>query len=334
VESACAIIVAGGVVGEAASFLMLFLLYLHDRRRYARDRRQPKDITKRLLGIAVPLALSAYARTSLSTLENLLVPRGFQKSGASRDKALADYGMIQGMVFPIIAFPSAFFYSLAELIVPELTEAQVNGRTRDISEIVSRLLYLCLLFALGVTAVMFCFSGALGMTIYKNASVSHYIRLLALLMPVIFMDSVTDGMLRGLGQQMYSMAYNILDSFISVVLVWFLLPEFAVAGYIVMIYFTDIFNFTLSIRRLFKVTKFRLSALSILKSAVCAVGSVNIALLLLRVLGLPLNSGALALTVHIALSLLIYALLLAVFRCVGRRDIVWLKSVLDIKTGG
>jgi stage V sporulation protein B len=333
VESACAVIVAGGVVGEFASFLLLFILYLQDKRRYPPDHKKTTDITKRLMNIALPLALSAYARTALSTLENLLVPRGFKKSGASTDKALADYGMIQGMVFPIIAFPSAFFYSLAELIVPELTEAQVNGRTREIKEIVSRILYLCLLFAFGVTAAMFWFSGALGQSVYKSGAVGHYIRLLALLMPVIFMDSVTDGMLRGLGQQMYSMAYNIIDSAISVVLVWFLLPRYAVPGYIVMIYFTDIFNFSLSIRRLRVVTKFTLPIGNIVKAALCALGSVNIASLLLRYAGLPLTASGLTLITHIVLSLFIYLLLLIALRCFGRSDIRWLRSMLDARPG-
>jgi stage V sporulation protein B len=332
VESACAIIVAGGVAGEAASFLLLFVLYLHDRRRYKPDGSQTTDITRRMFKIAVPLAFSAYARTALSTLENLLVPRGFRKSGASNEKALADYGMIQGMVFPVVAFPSAFFYALAELIVPELTDAQVRGRTREISEIVGRLLYLCLLLSLGVTAVMFWYSGQLGQSVYKSSEVGHYIRLLALLMPLMFLDSVTDGMLRGLGQQMYTMLVNILDSSLSVILVWFLLPRYAVPGFIFMIYFTEVFNFSLSLYRLRKITKFRLDVKNLLKSAVCAVGAVNIASLLLRLAGMPLSPGGLVLTIHIAVSLLLYALLLVLLRCIGRRDIKWLRSVLDAQT--
>lgn len=330
-ERACAVIVAGGVAGEFASFFLLFILYLFDKRRYVPDHKKPNDITKRLLGIALPLALSAYARTALSTLENLLIPRGFKKSGASTEKALADYGMIQGMVFPVIAFPSAFFYALAELIVPELTEAQVNGRTREIREIVSRILYLCILFSLGVTAAIFAFSGELGLSVYNSRAVGRFIRLLALLMPVIFMDSVTDGMLRGLGQQMHSMAYNIVDSAISVILVWFLLPQFAVTGYIIMIYFTDIFNFTLSLRRLRIVTKFTLSPGNIIKAALCAAGSVNIAVLFLRFVGLPLSAGATVLTAHIALSLAVYVPLLVLLRCVGPTDIRWLHAMMGMR---
>lgn len=331
VESACAVIVVGGVVGELVSFLLLFILYLHDKRRFVSQNKKTAGITKRLFGIALPLAFSAYARTALSTLENLLVPRGFQKSGASNEKALADYGMIQGMVFPIIAFPSAFFYSLAELIVPDLTEAQVNGRTKEISDKVSAILFLCILFSFGVTAAVFQFSGVLGTAVYKSGAVGHYIKLLSLLMPIIFLDSVTDGMLRGLGQQMYSMRYNILDSFVSVILVYFLLPKYAVAGYIVMIYFTDIFNFTLSIRRLSVVTKIRLSVKKIVKAALSALGAVNFAILLLRCAGLSLSPNGLVLAAHFVTAGIIYIALLLLCGCIARKDVAWLRSFLNKK---
>lgn len=333
VEASCAIIVIGGVAGEAFSFLMLYFLYVFDRRRYASVKPKTTGLTKRLLKISLPLAVSAYGRTALSTIENLLVPRGFRKSGASSEAALADYGMIQGMVFPVIAFPSAFFYSLSELIVPELTQAQVKGRTREISNMVGRILYLCILFSFGVTAPFFQFAGELGICLYHSAAVGRYIRVLAPLMPIIFLDSVTDGMLRGLGQQMCCMRYNIMDSLLSVVLVWFLLPKYAVTGFIIMIYFTDLFNFTLSTRRLYIITKFCLPARNILKSAVCAFGAVNLTELLLRFLGLGLLPATLNITLHIVLSLIAYLALLVLFGCISGRDITWLKSHVAAKSG-
>jgi stage V sporulation protein B len=262
----------------------------------------------------------------LSTIENLLVPRGFRKSGASSEAALADYGMIQGMVFPIIAFPSAFFYSLSELIVPELTEAQVNGRTQEISHKVGRILYLCILFSFGVTAAFFQFAGELGACIYQNAAVGHYIRALAFLMPVIFLDSVADGMLRGLGQQMHVMRYNILDSFLSVILVYFLLPIYAVPGFIFMIYFTDLFNFTLSIHRLRVITKFRLPFKQILSSLVCAWGSVSLTSFFTRIVGLAASPTAWSLTFEIILSLAVYTALLFLLGCLVPKDVKWFKS--------
>lgn len=93
-----------------------------------------------MLRIALPLAFSAYARSALSTLEHLLVPRGLKSAGFSADRALSGYGTIQGMVMPIISFPACFLMALSELMIPELTEAQMRGERAEISHTVRSLL--------------------------------------------------------------------------------------------------------------------------------------------------------------------------------------------------
>ncbi len=326
-EHACAVIVAGGVAGDFVSFAIQYTLYLFDKRRY-RQPRSTGGITVRMLGISLPLAFSSYARTALSTLQQILIPRGFEKSGATAHQALSDYGTIHGMVFPVITLPSALFTSLSEIIVPELTDAQVKGDSHTIEGLVGRILRLCTVFSLGVAAVLFRYSGELGQCIFGDGDVGKYMRILSLLMPVMYLDSVTDGMLRGLGQHMHSMWYNIADSVISLILVYVLLPKWAVAGYIFIIFFTEVFNFALSINRLAKVAKFRIGIFSIFKALVSSLGSVNIAMVVLRAVRLPLAATPLSVTAHILLTLVIYFFLLGIFRCIDSSDKAWFKSVL------
>lgn len=326
-EFSCAVIMAGGAAGDLVSFLLQYTIYRFDRRRYNLPR-ETRGVTLRMLNIALPLALSSYARTALSTLQQLLIPLGFEKSGATAEKSLSDYGIIQGMVMPVITFPSALFYSLAEIIVPELTEAQVCGKTGTIESLTGRILRLCTLFSFGVSAILFRYAHELGYALYGLDSVGTYIRLLSLLMPVMYLDSITDGMLRGLGQQLHSMWYNIADSLISLILVYTLLPKWAVNGYIFIICFTEAFNFALSIRRLSKVTKIKLNAPAIVKALFACLGSVNIAMLLLRRAGLPLSPSPLSLTLHILLTLGIYFALLLLFGCVEESDRRWAKCMM------
>ena len=328
VEGACAAVVIGGVVGEIGSFFLMFAVYRLDRRRYDVQSGKRSGLTRRMFSIALPLAFSAYARTALVTLENLLIPRGLRKSGATSEQALADFGMIEGMVVPIITFPAALFYALSELLVPELTDAQVTGNKARITSITSRTLYLCLLFSVGVMAIMFYFSGELGMAIYDSESVGEYLRLLSVLIPLIYLDTVTDGMLRGLGEHLYTMRINIFDSLISVLLIYVLLPRYAVMGYVVIIYFTEVFNFAFSLYRLVKKTKLRLPLLRIVKSVAAAIGAVNGAVLLLRLLGFSLMPETLSLAVHILLSAVGYFVLLFVLNCLDKNDIKWFKDQL------
>ena len=74
----------------------------------------------------------------------------------------------------------------------------------------------------------------------------------------MYTDMLCDGCLKGLGQQLWSMGINILDALLGVILVWTLLPAYALSAYIVIIYFNECLNFALSIFRLGKVTKLRL----------------------------------------------------------------------------
>ncbi len=256
-EKSCASVAAGASLAEVFSFLLMTSIFLFDRRRHGKKKEDSPRLPSRMLNIAVPLALSAYARSSLSTIEQLLVPRGLKKAGFSADRALAGYGTIQGMVFPIIFFPSCVLTSLAELIVPELTAAQVSGRQGEIKRAVEKLLTKSLAFSLFVAALLFILSETLGKMIYKSPEAGYYIRIFSLLVPVIYMDMVTDGCLRGLGQQIWSMGFNIVDSLLGVLLVYTLLPRFALEGYIAILFFEEVFNFSLSIWRLKKVVGFK-----------------------------------------------------------------------------
>lgn len=316
-QRSCSAVVAAGTLAEVFSLTLIVILYFLDRRRYSQPGSYSQRLTGRMLGVALPLAFSAYARTSLSTLEQLLVPRGLKSSGMSADQALSGYGVIQGMVFPIISFPSCFLMALAEMLVPEMTEAQVSGRTEYISKTATTLIHRCLMFAFGAAALLFSFADDLGMAIYGSAEAGRYIRIFSLLTPVMYLDMVTDGMLKGLGQQMYSMAYNIMDAMISVILVYTILPQYALNGYIAIICFTECFNFTLSIRRLSKVTELRLRFRKSLLPAVCALGAAQACRLAVSVCGVPVSSSIPAIVFSILLGAGIYLVLLYLCGCIG-----------------
>lgn len=258
IEKCCAAITTGATVSDILSFAMMLAAYVTDRRRHGGDVRRGPRLTSRMLNVALPLAMSSYARSALSTLEHLLVPRGLRKAGFSADSSLAGYGVINGMAMPIIGFPACLLLAVAELIVPELTEAQMRGDDAKISRVVSALLRNTLIFSAVAAVLLFIFADRLGNGIYRSAEAGRYIRLLAPLIPAMYTDMVTDGCLKGLGQHIWSMWINILDALCGVVLVYTLLPSYALTAYICIIYWGELMNFALSLGRLSRVTKIRL----------------------------------------------------------------------------
>ena len=175
-------------------------------------------------------------------------------AGYSANGALAGYGVIQGMVLPIIFFPSCIMSALAELIVPELTEAQVQNDGKGIRKAVRELLKLSFIFSAAVATFMFFFARQLGVVVYNSSEAGYYIRILAPLIPIMYTDMTVDGCLKGLGQQVWSMGINIADALLGLAMVWWLLPRYALAAYIAVIYLTELFNFVLSMLRLRRIT--------------------------------------------------------------------------------
>lgn len=255
IEASCAAVTLGRMAADVLSTTMMGIIYVHDRRRHYELQGDGIRLTGRMLKIAVPLAVSAYARSTLSTLQHLLVPKGLKAAGYTADGALSGYGTIQGMALPVIFFPACIMTAAAELIVPELTEAQVQKNSASIKALSYKLISLSVKFSVLVAIVLFVFSDMLGHAIYKSAEAGYYIRLLAPLIPIMYTDMSLDGCLKGLGQQVWSMGINILDALSGLILVWWLLPKYALTAYIAIIYLTELLNFILSLWRLGKVLR-------------------------------------------------------------------------------
>ena len=228
----------------------MLLAYVLDRRRHYESKPEELRLTARMLRIALPLALAAYARSALTTLQHLMVPRGLKSSGLSADRALSGYGVIQGMAMPVIYFPACMVAALADLMVPELTAAQVKGDAAGIRHAAGELLRMTLLFSLAAALFLLLTAEAVGMLLYGNREAVDAIRLLAPLIPVIYTDMSVDGCLRGLGQQVWSMGINIFDALIGLILVQLLLPKYALRAYLGILYLTELVNLALSVGRL------------------------------------------------------------------------------------
>ena len=255
IEKSCFAITQGRITADVFSLFLMSAVFLTDIRRYAPENRRNTSIAPRMLKIALPLAFSAYTRSALSTLQHILVPRALRRSGLSGEKALSGYGIIQGMALPAVFFPSCILSAAAELIVPELTAMQLSGDGDSVSKSVGRLSSLALAFSAGISIILFLLSDRIGNGIYKSKEAGYFIRLLSPLVPVMYTDMIIDGCLKGLGEQMWNMKVNILDSALSVLLVWQLLPLYALKAYIVIIYFTEILNFVLSYAHLHTVIR-------------------------------------------------------------------------------
>ncbi|MBE6685278.1 MAG: hypothetical protein E7592_06475, partial [Ruminococcaceae bacterium] len=168
-----------------------------------------------------------------------------------------------------------------------------------------------------VAGIMLFFSNELGMLIYNNEETALYIRVLAPLVPVMYIDSAVDAILKGTGHQVYSMNVNIADTLTACIFALTLIPMIGIWGYVISIYATEILNTSLSLGKMISVSKIKPRVIhQVAMPIICIVGATNVAKLIL--IALPWNlGGVLELVFGILLTLAIYAGLLLLTRTIG-----------------
>ena len=327
-QTSCLAIVTGAVLSEWIGLLLTALVYIVDLRIHSAsggcflpdEPYTGSALTKRLTAITVPVTLAACLRSGLVTIQHALIPRGLKSGGASWGAALASYGVLHGVVLPVVLFPSAFISSYAGLLVPEVAEARAAGDGERVRRIASRVVTAALIFSFGAAGIMGCLSEELGAIVCNSPEAGGYIRILAPLIPIMYVDSSVDGILKGMGEQVYSMVVNIIDALTSVILVWVLIPRMGLDGYLISIYVTETLNTTLSLCRMLTVTGMKpllwrmvfgpLSA-SVGASWILRIGS--------DLLAFPVSKAS-QLAAVTAVGIAVYGVLLICFRVVRMRN--------------
>ena len=305
-------VVLGNCAAVSAAFCALTLLF------QAPERLTGPPPYRRIFSTALPLGAAECLRAGLNTVENLIVPQRLALWHGTAD-AIADYGVVCGMVFPVLMFPAAILFSLADLLVPELPRCVKGGRR--VPYLVRQGLRISLLFGLAAGGLLFSAAGPLGEVLYRRPEVGIQLRFYAPFVPMLYMDAIVDAMCKGLGQQSANARYNLLTSLADVALLWALLPRLGLGGYYISFAVSHALNFALSLRRLAKVSGVHPSMGLPIRAAAGVIGAALVASMLPQ-WSTPVGGAAFA---------GYYGLLLACFwtvlRVVSREDLYWLRRL-------
>lgn len=258
---ACRIIILGDALSETVSCLLLAAAYRQDRRRLDRtaadhppaNSRRPR-LVRPLLHIAVPLTAGRYLTTALRTTENILVPAQLTQFTLSDKVSLEQFGAVKGMALPLLFFPAAFLVTVSNLLVPELSDAHVLGQRRQVARLTGRALHVTLLGSILIGCLFTVLGRPLGRLLYRDETVGLLLQILGSLTPVMYLDTVSTGLLRGLGEQVRSLWYSVADSAVRLALIFWLLPHFGITGFLFVMLVSNLLTAGLSTHRLLTVS--------------------------------------------------------------------------------
>jgi stage V sporulation protein B len=229
---------------------------------------------------------------------------------------LAAFGTVCGMVFPVLMFPAAILFALAELLIPELARCSAAGSILRIRYLVKRSLKIALLYGCLCGGIMHLIARPLCVALYDSIEAGHQLRLYSILIPMLYCDTIVDAMIKGLGQQTASVRYNILTSSMDVAFLFLLLPRYGMMGYFFSFLVTHLLNFILSLRRLLKIVGTVIST----KIAVFAIAATGCAAFVASHVSTP--------GIRAASFVVIWSLLLFLLQVLGKEDIAWIKGLI------
>lgn len=257
VEAICISLILADVISEICSFTLIFILYIIDIKLKKLEDIRSFGQRINILKIAFPVAVTSYIRSGLSTLKQLIIPTQLEKSGISCSRALSQYGMINGMVLPVITFPTVFTDSYSMLLIPEFSTYLAQKNYKAINYIANKIFKITCAFTMCICSIFFIFSNDLGFAIYNNIEIGYYFKIFTPFIFFMYMDHIIDCILKGLNKQFGVMCCNILDLSITTCFIYFLLPVLGIKGYVLSIFFSEVLNFSISLFQLFKYSRIK-----------------------------------------------------------------------------
>lgn len=202
--------------------------------------------------IALPVAASKYLSTALHSTENILIPTAIARHTGDYSLGLAQFGALKGMAIPLLFFPASFLNALSSLLVPEVTETYARGERKATGRIVGRALEITAALSVMIGGIFFLYGKELGRLLYHSETVGMMLQVLAPITPFMYLDTIADGLLKGMDQQRYALRNNTIDSILRILLTAVAVPAFGIKGFLGVMVFSNILVATLNLRTLLR----------------------------------------------------------------------------------
>ncbi|CAM3112240.1 oligosaccharide flippase family protein [Filibacter tadaridae] len=177
---------AMGITLIAEALSVLYLLFKYRQQKKTRATSQEK--TKRypfepLLSIALPSSGSRLFGTFTWFLEPIIFLRALSLSGVTAVAATSLYGIISGVLVPLLLFPAFIPYALSVVLVPAVSGAAASKNKSKLKERIHLALRLSALTGSFAATVFFIHGQALAEKLFHVTEGASYMLLLA---PVFF----------------------------------------------------------------------------------------------------------------------------------------------------
>jgi stage V sporulation protein B len=161
----------------------------------------------------------------------MLVIKSLLLSGVVNESAATnEYGLLTGIVYPLLFFPGFFTQSLSTALIPAISEAWAQRNERLMFKRIGLALRSALYIGVPCTVILYAWATPLATVIYHAPEAGHLLKILAPLFLVYYFESPLYAVLLGLGKASVVMRNLIVANVLEAAAIFLFGSRFGIAG--------------------------------------------------------------------------------------------------------
>ena len=168
---------------------------------------QPKNALKTLFNASLPITSVRASASLVNSAVAVLLPVMLVRAGLSGSEALPLFGVVSGMVLPILFIPSTVIGSFSLILVPELSEDFYRKNFTRLKQNITRGLTFSFLLACVLIPFFFVLGDNLGTLAFSNATAGKMIAVSAPVLLPMSLAMISTSMLNSMGFEKQSFLF-------------------------------------------------------------------------------------------------------------------------------
>lgn len=240
------------VISYLFSFALAFLFFLIKGGKFS----TPKKQLKPLFNASLPITSVRACGSLVSSAVAILLPALLVRNGLSESDALKLFGIVSGMVLPILFIPSTVIGSLSLVLVPELSEDFYKNNQARLRKNILR----GLRFSFLIACALIPFFYALGADVGRIAFSSHtageiIVKSCPMLLPMS-LTLISTGILNSMGFEKRTFCHYFIGA-AALLLCVLILPQFCgIYAYVIGLFCSYVINALFNLVFLYKQCPF------------------------------------------------------------------------------
>ncbi len=239
----CELAVLVLVIGEACSAIIsiISLLFTECRGKNRQPLLLQDESLKALALLAFPFTFHRLIINLLHSFEATLVPFTLVRYGMTQSAAISTYGILNGMAFPFIYFPTALTGSLSVLLLPAVSRAKKENNRTYLQKVIRLSFSFSMVLGIGCMGFFLLFGDFLGSFVFREPLAGSYLKILAWLCPFMYASSTLSSILNGLDKVYQTFSISVLSLSIKNGCMLLFVPVYGMSAYFFALLLSQIF---------------------------------------------------------------------------------------------